>query len=114
MFFKQVIHDDLDVIVKDIRTGHEADKTTADTETPANDLVRKIPMILLDCLKFKGTMDERRAYTICKMNGIDYLTLSEEERQTLNRVFKKSFLYPTTTSQRGKLKVLSLFNKKKS
>lgn len=113
MFFKQVIHDDLDVIVKDIRTGHEADKTTSNPETSANDLVRKISVILLDCLKFKGTMGERRAYTICKMNGIDYLTLSKEKRQTLNRVFKKSSLYPTT-SQRGKSKVLSLFNIKKS
>ena len=114
MFFKQVIHDDLDMIVKDIRTQHEVDKTTADPETPANSLLKKIPMILLDCIKFKGTLDERRAYTICKMNGIDYLALSEEERQTLNRVFKKSSFYPTATSQRGKSKILSLFDRKKS
>lgn len=60
MFFSQVVHDDLDVIVKDIRTRHEKDKTTADTETPANSLLKKIPMMLLDCLKFKGTLDERR------------------------------------------------------
>ena len=47
------------------------------------------------------------------MNDVDYLTLSEEERQTLNRVFKKSSLYPTATSQRGKSKILSLFDRKK-
>lgn len=55
-------------------------------------------MILLDCVKIKGTFDEKRAYIICKMNGIDYLNLPEEERKTLNRVFKKSSIYPTTTS----------------
>ena len=67
-------------------------------------------MILLDCVKIKGTFDEKRAYIICKMNGIDYLNLPEEERKTLNRVFKKSSIYPTTTSQRGKSKILSLFD----
>ena len=69
-------------------------------------------MILMDCVKIKGTFDEKRAYIICKMNGIDYLNLPEEERKTLNRVFKKSSIYPTTTSQRGKSKILSLFDKK--
>lgn len=113
MFFRQVVHDDLDVIVKDIRTRHEKDKTTADMETPANSLLKKIPMMLLDCLKFKGTLDERRAYTICRMNGVDYTNLAEEEQQTLTRVFKKSTIYPTVTSQRGKSKLLSLFGKKK-
>jgi hypothetical protein len=114
MFFKQVIHNDLDMIVKDIRTRHEADKTTADPETPANSLIKKIPMILLDCIKFNGTLDERRAYTICKMNGVEYMTLSEEERLTLIRIFKKSSLYPAAISQRGKSKILSLFDRKKS
>lgn len=112
IFFKQVIHDDLDIIVKDIRTQHETDKTTAEPETPAMDLVKKISLILLDCLKFKGTMDERRAYTICRMYNIDYTNLSENERQTLTRVFKKSSLFPSVTSQRGKTKRLSLFKKK--
>jgi transcriptional regulator with XRE-family HTH domain len=114
MFFKQVIHNDLDMIVKDIRTRHEADKTTADPETPANSLIKKIPMILLDCIKFNGTLDERRAYTICKMNGVEYMTLSEEERLTLIRIFKKSSLYPAAISQRGKSKIRSLFDRKKS
>ena len=43
MFFKQVIHDDLDMIIKDIRTQHETDKTTTDPETPANNLIKKFP-----------------------------------------------------------------------
>ena len=69
-------------------------------------------MILLDCIKFNGTLDERRAYTICKMNGVEYMTLSEEERLTLIRIFKKSSLYPAAISQRGKSKILSLFDRK--
>ena len=111
IFFKQIIHEDLDIIVKDIRTQHKTDKTTADT---AKSLIKKIPMILLDCLQFKGTLDERRTYIICQMNGVDYKNLSEEERLILNRVFQKSSLYPTTISQRGKSKLSSLFDKKKT
>ena len=113
IFFKQIIHEDLDIIVKDICTQHETDKTTADTETPAKSLIKKIPMILLDCLQFKKTLDKRRTYIICQMNGIDYKNLSEEEHLILNRVFQKSSLYPTTISQRGKSKLSSLFDKKK-
>lgn len=114
IFFKQIIHEDLDVIVKDIRTQHKTDKTTADIETPAKSLLKKIPMILLDCLQFKGSLDERRTYIICQMNGVDYKTLSKEERLILNRVFQKSSLYPTTINQRGKSKISSLFDKKKT
>ena len=112
IFFKHIIHEDLDIIVKDIRTQHETDKTTAEPETPAMDLVKKLSIILLDCLKFKGTIDERRAYTICRMYNIDYNNLPDDERQTLTRIFKKSSLFPAITSQRGKTKCLSLFKKK--
>jgi transcriptional regulator with XRE-family HTH domain len=34
MFFSHVIHDDLDLIVKALRTQHETDRTTAEQETP--------------------------------------------------------------------------------
>ena len=112
IFFKQIIHEDLDIIVKDIRTQHKTDKTTADIETPAKSLLKKIPMILLDCLQFKGTLDERRTYIICQMNGVDYKNLSEEEQLILTRVFQKSSLYPTAINQRGKSKLSSLFEKK--
>lgn len=113
LFFSHVIHDDLDRIVKDLRTRHESDKTTAEPETPAADFARNIPVILLDALMHKGTADEKRAFTICRVFGIDYMGLSEEERATLARVFKKSPLLPAASSQRGKSKLLSLFGKKK-
>ena len=113
MFFSHVIHDDLDRIVKDLRTIHETDRTTAEPETPAADLLKNIPVILLDALMHKGTADEKRAFTICRVFGIDYMNLSEDERITLARVFKKSSVLPAATSQRGKSKLLSLFGNKK-
>ncbi len=113
LFFSHVIHDDLDRIVKDLRTRHESDKTTAEPETPAADFSRNIPVILLDALMHKGTADEKRAFTICRVLGIDYMSLPEDERATLARVFKKSPLLPVASSQRGKSKLLSLFGKKK-
>lgn len=75
LFFSHVIHDDLDRIVKDLRTRHESDKTTAEPETPAADFARNIPVILLDALMHKGTADEKRAFTICRVFGIDYTSL---------------------------------------
>ena len=113
MFFSHVIHDDLDLIVKDLRTSHETDRTTAEPETPASDLLKNVPVILLDALMHKGTADEKRAFTICRVFGIDYMNLSEDDRLTLARVFKKSSVLPAATSQRGKAKLLSLFGKKK-
>lgn len=113
IFFSHVIHDDLDLIVKDLRTRHESDKTTAEQETPASDLLKNVPVILLDALMHKGTADEKRAFTICRVFGIDYMNLSEDDRITLARVFKKSSVLPAATSQRGKSKLLSLFGKKK-
>ena len=103
----------IDRIVKDLRTRHESDKTTAEPETPAADFARNIPVILLDALMHKGTADEKRAFTICRVFGIDYMSLPEEERAALVRVFKKSPLLPVASSQRGKSKLLSLFGKKK-
>lgn len=64
MFFSHVIHNDLDLIIKDLRTGHETDQTTAELETPATDLLKNVPVILLDALMHKGTTDEKRAFTI--------------------------------------------------
>ena len=113
MFFSHVIHDDLDRIVKDLRTRHESDRTTAEPETPAADFARNIPVILLDALMHKGTADEKRAFTICRVFGIDYMNLPEDDRIALARVFKKSPVLPAVTSQRGKSKLLSLFGKKK-
>lgn len=69
-------------------------------------------MILLDALMHKGTADEKRAFSICRVFGIDYTSLPEDERITLVRVFKKSPLLPVSASQRGKSKLLSLFGKK--
>lgn len=114
LFFSHVIHNDLDEIVKDLRTQHETDTTTADLETSATNFIKKFPMFLLDVLTYKGTADEKRAFTICRMFHIDYEKLSEEDRSTLIRIFKKSPLLPKVGSQRGKTKLLSLFSKKKT
>ncbi len=114
LFFSHVIHDDLDRIVKDLRTQHESDITTAEPETPAADFARNIPVILLDAIMHKGTADEKRAFTICRVFGIDYTTLSEDDQMTLARVFKKSTMLPAASSQRGKSKLLSLLGKKKT
>ncbi len=54
LFFSHVIHNDLDLIVKDLRTRHETDRTTAEQETPAAKVIKIFPMLLLECLTHKG------------------------------------------------------------
>lgn len=51
----------------------------------------------------KETADEKWAFTICWVFGIDYMNLSEDNRITLACVFKKSSVLPAATSQQGKL-----------
>ena len=108
---------DINLVLKKARqsvsTSHETDRTTAEPETPAADLLKNVPVILLDALMHKETADEKWAFTICWVFGIDYMNLSEDNRITLACVFKKSSVLPAATSQQGKLKLLSLFGKKK-
>ena len=45
-YFAHVIYDDLRPILRDIRTAHETDTTTADTDSPAEDAIRQIENVV--------------------------------------------------------------------
>ena len=40
-FFDHVVHEDMNVILHDIRDAHQKDKTTAEEETPAQEITQK-------------------------------------------------------------------------
>ncbi len=102
IFYGQVIHDDLDDIVKDIRDDHMKDSNTADEDVSAKATEEEVKKMLDDALNFNGTVDQRRAYLICETLKIDYDKLPEEEQKALEKVCKKSPLMLSVINQRGK------------
>ncbi len=102
IFYGQVIHDDLDDIVKDIRDDHMKDSNTADVDVSAKATEEEVKKMLNDALDFDGTVDQRRAYLVCETLKIDYDKLPEEEQKALEKVCKKSPLMLSVINHRGK------------
>ena len=97
-FFSHVMHDDLDVIARDIRDAHQKDTTTADVASPAADAAAK----LQEALNFEGSPQEKQARVLLSELGIDYDKLTREEFVTLIGILKKSSLMKSPIKQRGK------------
>ena len=102
MFYSHVLHSDLDAIVKDIRTVHEPDITTADNQTEAEATAQDMALLLAEALEYEGTTDEKRAFLVCRTLDIKYDCLSDEEKAVFARVCKKSPKLINIMSQRGK------------
>lgn len=102
LFYAHVLHDDLDRIVKDIRETHMSDSTTADEEQNVQATLKSITPLLYQALDYEGTMDEKRAFLICRTLNIDYNKLSDDEKLYFARVCRKSPDLRNVFSQRGK------------
>lgn len=102
IFYRHVLHKDLDAIVKDIRTAHETDITTAEIQTEAQSIAQKIPLLLAETRLYAKNPDEMRAFLMCNMLNIPYDKLSNEEKMILARVFKKSPQLASSMNRRGK------------
>lgn len=103
IFYGHVLHDDLDQIVRDIRTAHESDTTTADPDQNARATVEDILPMMHETLDYQGTTDERRAFLVCRMLHIDYNKLPDDEKLYFARVCRKSPDLINIFSQRGKI-----------
>ena len=108
-FFSHVIHDDLDVIARDIRDRHQKDSTTADTDSPAADAAAT----LQEALNYEGSTEEKKARFFLGALGIDYDKLTPEEFVTLTKILKKSSKLKPHNSGRGKPKSQQHKKKKK-
>lgn len=102
IFYSHVIHKDLDAIVKDIRTAHQQDNTTADADTQASATVEEVQEMLDKATQYQGTLNQKRAYLICEMLHVDYDKLPRDEQEALSRISRKSPLMTSAISQRGK------------
>ena len=102
LFYSHVIHNDLDEIVRDIRTAHTSDATTADAKTEMENMFELMQPILQEALDYEGTADAKRAFLICRTLDINYNMLPEEDQQAFARVCKRSPKLRNIISQRGK------------
>ena len=102
LFYAHVLHDDLDRIVKDIRKTHKSDPATADAEQSVQATMKNIAPMFFQALDYEGTMDEKRAFLVCRTLNIDYNKLSDDEKLYFARVCRKSPDLRNVFSQRGK------------
>lgn len=102
LFYAHILHDDLDRIVKDIRDAHKSDPATADAEQSVQATMKNIASMFFQALDYEGTMDEKRAFLICRTLNIDYNKLSDDEKLYFARVCRKSPDLRNVFSQRGK------------
>lgn len=99
-YFAHVIYDDLRPILRDIRTAHETDTTTADTDSPAEDAIRQIENVV----NGEGSTQEKQVRILLSQLGIDYDALTTDEFVTLMGILDKSKLLRSNASKRGKAK----------
>jgi len=97
-YFSHVVHNDIDVIMRDIRDAHKKDTMTADEKSPATEAQRQLET----AMSYEGSEDEKKARVFLASLGIDYDKLTQEEFVTLINVLKKSAHMKSPYNQRGK------------
>ena len=85
-YFSQMVRDDLNLIIRDIREAHKKDSESAPQTTVADELKENLEAVE----NFKGSRDEKLVLLYCKQLGINYKNLSDEEFRWLIRILKKS------------------------
>lgn len=97
-YFADRIHQDIDEIIGRIKQKHKSDDTSMQ---PIN-LRQIIEEGIKEAEAFQGSDEEKKADAYCSQLGINYHSLTPEEFQTLIRILRKSKLFKSHTSNRGK------------
>lgn len=97
-YFTSRVHRDIDAIMKDIREAHRGRSDSA----PENSVVEDLKQDLEEVANFKGSRAEQLIMLFCKQTKLRYNKLTEEEKQWLTRIARKSELLKSPISQRGK------------
>lgn len=85
-YFQDVVHSDMDSIIKDIKEAHRQDSTSAPDTTTAEEIRQAIT----EAASFTGSPQEKQVVVMCRQLGIDYTKLTAEEFQLLIKVLEKS------------------------
>ena len=97
-FFDHVVHEDMNVILHDIRDAHQKDKTTAVEETPAQEITQKLE----EALNFEGSPQEQQIRSLMLGLGIDYDSLTNEEFVTLVGILSRADTWKIRQNLRGR------------
>ncbi|MBT9798556.1 helix-turn-helix domain-containing protein [Hungatella hathewayi] len=97
-YFSDIVHGDIDEIIKDIREAHKGDSTSA----PELSAAVQLKKALADAENFKGSTQEKQIAALLGQLGIDYNRLSPEEMRVLMKAFGKSKHLKSPGSKRGK------------
>ena len=85
-FFCHVTHKTWDAMLHDIRKAHENDSESAPASTPADELIKEVQR----AMQSPGDKVQQFTELFCKAFQLKYKRLSEEERTTLKKLFRKS------------------------
>lgn len=99
-YFRHVVHDDMDGIIKSIKETHRKDSTSAQ-ET---DFVRKLKQDLEFVSSIDGSAQKKQAALYCRRLGIDYTKLTDEEFEVMMEVLQKSKHLKSTGKKKGRKK----------
>ncbi len=108
-FFDHVVHEDMDGILHDIRDAHRKDKTTAEDETPAQEITQKLE----EALNFEGSPQEQQIRSLMLGLGIDYDSLTKEEFVTLVGILSRADTWKIQQNLRGKTPLYQKHGKSK-
>lgn len=100
-YFAKRIHDDMDIILKDLRTAHSGCSESA-LGDPIYDPIRMLKDAMKEYQNFRGSPAEKRMMLFCKHNDIPYAQLTDEEKAALLRIMGKSRMMKGGVSRRGK------------
>ena len=85
-FFCHVTHKTWDAILHDIRKAHENDMESAPDTTPADELIKEVRK----AMQSTGDRVQEFLEIFCKAFQLKYKRLTDEERTTLKKLFKRS------------------------
>lgn len=98
-YFSRRVHDDIDSIVIGLKADH-ADRVCG---TPNISVAAELKEALDEAANFKGSRLEQLIMLFCKQTKLKYSKLTDEEKQWLVRIARKSELAKGYVSQRGQL-----------
>ncbi|WP_312431040.1 helix-turn-helix domain-containing protein [Lacrimispora sp.] len=85
-YFRHVVHDDMDGIIKSIKQAHRQDTTSA----PETDFVQELKQDLEFVSSIEGSAQKKQVALYCRRLGVDYTKLTDVEFDVMMRVLGKS------------------------
>ena len=97
-YFVQVITDDVERILRELKQTHRKDSTSASEKDSAETFKKYLERLT----QLEGNKEEKRARMFCELAQINYEKLTDEEKRQLLQICKKAEYNNHGISQRGR------------